>query len=156
MFPDASTSTNNIVSQMKNISIDKNIDTLVNKNSCTLNNKNELTDTLVNDIGSLTIEKNSSQFEQKENMPIKKTCTNASEKKDLQTNNILPKLIKHYTFEQQRLNVQNGILHGEPKKVSTGRGFILACKRSNLNTSKKQEKHENSKSSDSPSDYEDN
>ncbi|XP_034177028.2 uncharacterized protein LOC117602753 isoform X1 [Osmia lignaria lignaria] len=162
VFHDASTSTNNIVLQLKNISIDKNNETSVNKNS-TLNNDdsgkdnkiNTSINTLVNDIGSITNQKNSFQFERKENMSIKKTCTNATEKKDLKANNILPKLIKHYTFEQQRLNVQNGILYGEPKKVSTGRGFILACKRSNPNTSKKQEEYENSKSSNSPSDYED-
>lgn len=104
---------------------------------------------------------NNSQFKQKENTqnvkkdnamsesmkmkddnlgPINsKTRVNTLEK-NLETNNIKQKSSKYSTSKSQneiQLGARRGTLHGEPKKVSTGRGFILACQRSDFNTTKK-------------------
>lgn len=155
---DLNASTSSVISRLKDISINSNNDIPDSENSCKLNLNSSKTNA---DIKTISPQNNNSQLKQKEDIPnVKKdTCASSQNmkmkddtlgpinsktsvntlKENLETHNIKQKPNKYYTSESQNgieLGVQRGILHGEPKKVSTGRGFILAYQRSGSDVTK--------------------
>lgn len=142
---DVSTSTIDLTSRLKDISIDSNNGAPDSENSRKLNIS---TNTSNNKITTISHQNNNSQPKQTKNMQnVKKDTCTLSQNMKMKDKNLKPTNLKTCvnTLENRNgieLGVQRGILHGEPKKVSTGRGFILACQSSRSNI-----KRSNSKAS---------